>query len=209
MFRCSAINAQEQIASWPLNLSVGRGGFYGSVQYYFGYNQLRRSILKDPEEETKFRRLVAKAGGGRPIKCAVEIGTYKGTATALLAYYADQVVTIDKYNFIDKYTFWLEYGVYDKIHSYIVKDNEDKADVLAKYNFDLAFLDGDHSAEGVRADFNLVKKCGKVIFHDYYEENTGFDKGSAIIQGVVSLVNSLPLDEVTIGRPFAYWEKKR
>ena len=202
--QCSVHDPQPEINMWPLNLSVGLGGFYGSVEYYFGYNQLRRSILSNPEEETKFRFLVGNAG---PIKCAIETGTYKGTATALLAHYADKVVTIDKHNYIDKYNFWMEYDVYRKIDSYMIENEKDKSDLISKIDFDFAFLDGDHSLKGVRSDFDLVKKCGRVLFHDYYEQNSSFDKGSAHSQGIVPLIHSLPRSEVTISRPFAFWRK--
>ena len=204
---CSVFDPQEVIDRWPLNLTVGPGGFYGSVKYYFGYNQLRRSFLSSPEEETKFRYLVGKVASS-PIKRAIEIGTYKGTGTALLAHYADKVVTIDKSNYIDKYNFWLEYGVYNRIESYVINSDEDKADLLSKIDFDFAFIDGDHSKKGVKTDFEIVKKCGRVLFHDYYEQGSGFDMGSAGMQGIVDVVAKLPKDEMTISKPFAYWEKR-
>lgn len=204
--QCTATNPQPVIHTWPFNLSVGDGGFYGSIKYYFGENYIRRSILSTSEEEYKFRHLVGLAK--KPIKCAVETGTYKGTATALLAHYADKVITIDKCNFIDKYALWIEYEVYKKIESYIIESEDDKAELLSKVEFDFAFIDGDHSIEGVKTDFELVKKCGRVLFHDYYEEGSGFDRGTAKAQGIVKVVNSLPNSEVVVSRPFAYWEKR-
>lgn len=200
---CSVLDEQVAVDTWPLGLPIGNGGFYGSVKYNFGHNHINRSMLSSPHDEEVFRFFLRN----KNIKCAVEIGTYKGTATALLAFYADKVVTIDKKNYVDKYAFWIEYGVYCKIDSYIVEDDEDKADLLSRIDFDFAFIDGDHSERGVWADFELVKRCGRVLFHDYYEENSKFDLGTAKIQGIVPLVNSLPDNELTIGRPFAYWEK--
>ena len=198
---CSVLNEQPGIQLWPFSLSVGNGGFFGSVKHYFGYNHIHRSVLTDDEQERLFRSFLY----GKDIKCAIETGTYKGTTTALLARYADKVVTIDKFNYIDKYAFWLEYGVHDKIVSYVVEDDADKAVLLSNIDFDFAFLDGDHSVEGVKADFDMVKRCGRVLFHDYYEEGSKYDNGTAKRQGIVPLVDSLPQDEVKIGRPFAYW----
>jgi predicted O-methyltransferase YrrM len=203
---CSVLDKQPAIHTWPYGLRVGDGGFYGIVKYYFGQNQLRRSILHDPEEETKFRYIFKKLVT-KPINLAIETGTYKGTGTAMLARYATNVITIDVKNYIEKYAFWLELGLYDKIESYIVEDEEDKADFLGRVNFDFAFIDGDHSEAGVRADFECVKKCGRVLFHDYYEQGTSCDQGAAGKQGIVQVVNELPSDEVTIYRPFAYWER--
>ena len=201
---CSAVDPQPKVDIWPKSLSVGDGGFFGSVKYYFGQNHIYRSVLATPHDEDVFRYFLRS----RDIKCAIETGTFKGTATALIAHYADKVVTIDTQNYIDKYSFWIEYGVHDKIESYIVDDDDDKADLLSRIDFDYAFIDGDHSVEGVKRDFEMVEKCGRVLFHDYYERHSCFDMGSAQVQGIVPMVDSLPNNEITISRPFAYWEKK-
>lgn len=202
---CNIADPQPKVDIWSKSLSVGDGGFFGSVQYYFGQNHIYRSVLATPHDEDVFRYFLRD----KSIKRAVETGTFKGTATALIAHYADKVITIDTKNYVDKYPFWIEYGVYRKIESYIVDDEADKAKLLADIDFDFAFIDGDHSAEGVKSDFEAVKKCGRVLFHDYYERHSCFDMGCAQFQGIVPLVDSLPNDELTISRPFAYWEEKR
>ena len=202
---CSIFDAQDRIDVWPISLTVGPGGFYGSVKYYYGYNHTHRSAISSATQEDMIRYFLR----GKKINCAVEIGTYNGTTTALLAYYADKVVTIDKKNYIDKYPFWMDYGVHDKIEAYVVVDDNDKAELLAAIDFDFAFIDGDHSERGVRADFECVKKCGRVLFHDYYEEGSKYDEGTAKRQGIVTVVNELPPGELTIARPFAYWERER
>ena len=201
---CTVFDPQERVDSWPLNLAVGDGGFFGSVQYYYGYNHIHRSAIASPEQESQLRYLLRK----KPIKLAVETGTYNGTTTALLAHYAEKVVTIDVKNYIDKFPFWIDYGVYDKIESYVVENDDDKRELLSRIDFDFAFLDGDHSKRGVRNDFEYAKKCGHIIFHDYYEEGSKYDGGAAHKQGIVDVVDSLPTDEVIIARPFARWEKK-
>ena len=202
--QCTAFDPQPSVDFWPLRLGVGDGGFFGSVQYYYGYNHIHRSVISSPEQEDRMRFFLR----GKSIKRAVETGTYNGTTTALIAHYADKVVTIDRRNYIDKFPFWIDYGVYDKISSFIIDDDEDKAKLLADIDFDFAFIDGDHSLKGVRADFECVKKCGRVLFHDYYEEGSKYDEGAARLQGICAMVDELPQDEVVICRPFAYWEKK-
>lgn len=201
---CNALDKQPVVNMWPLALSVGDGGFYGSVKYYYGYNHIHRSVISSVEQERLFRSLLY----GKKIKVAVEIGTYNGTTTALLAHYADKVITIDVRNYIDKYPFWFDYGVYQKIDSYLVVDDKDKADLLRRIDFDFAFIDGDHMEKSVRFDLECVKKCGRVLFHDYYETRERGDIASASSRGVVRVVDELPGDEVRIGKPFAYWEKK-
>jgi len=200
---CSAHEA-PRVDVWPLSLSVGDGGFYGSVRHYYGYNHIHRSVISSEEQENIFRYFMK----GKDIKTAVETGTYNGTTTALLAHYADRVITIDNKNYIDKFPFWIDYQVYDKIKSYVIDDDTDKEELLKGIDFDFAFIDGDHSERGVRSDFALVKKCGRVLFHDYYEQNSKYDFGAAKSQGICKVVGELPPDEVTIGRPFAYWERK-
>ena len=204
MIRECSIHEVPRVDVWPLRLSVGDGGFFGSVKHYYGYNHIHRSVISSEEQENLFRYFVKK----KEIKTVVETGTYNGTTTALLANYAERVVTIDKKNYVDKFPFWVEYGVYDKIQSYIVDEDADKVELLKELDFDFAFIDGDHSEKGVRTDFELVKKCGRVLFHDYYEIGSKCDSGSAKSQGICKVVGELPKDEVIIARPFAYWEKK-
>ena len=203
MIRECFVNESPRVDVWPLRLSVGDGGFFGSVKHYYGYNHIHRSVLSSEEQENMFRYFMMK----KEIKTIVETGTYNGTTTALLAHYADKVITIDKKNYIDKFPFWIDYQVYNKIKSYIIDDDADKAELLKNIDFDFAFIDGDHSEKGVRADFELVKRCGRVLFHDYYEVGSKLDFGAARSQGVCKVVDELPDDEVAIGRPFAYWEK--
>ena len=64
-------------------------------------------------------------------------------------------------------------------------------------NRDFAFVDGDHKYNEIALDFELVKKCGRVLFHDY-----GMDH----LPDVTDFVDTLPRREVTIDRPFAYWQ---
>ncbi len=196
-FRCSITDKQEKIHTWPYGLSVGEGGYYGAVKHYYGMNHLRRSILNATEDEYKFRQMLQKSK--YPIKCALEIGTFKGTGTALMAHYAKKVITIDKFNFVDKYAFWMEFDVYQKIFSYIIEDEEDKKKLIDTLDFDFAFIDGDHTEEGIRSDLACVKRCGRVLFHDYYDDEA---------QGIVPVVNELAkTDRVINNMPFAYWER--
>ena len=64
------------------------------------------------------------------------------------------------------------------------------------YNFDFAFIDGDHTGDRPAKDFELVKKCGRVLFHDRTRE------------AVKAVIDALPKDEVEIMGGFAYWERK-
>jgi hypothetical protein len=78
-----------------------------------------------------------------------------------------------------------------------VKDDAEKAALVAGLDFDLAFVDGDHD-EGVAVDFDLVKRCGAVLFHDYAVSRKGRN-------AVMNLVDSLPRHEVEVIDIFAFW----
>lgn len=119
------------------------------------------------------------------INIAVEIGAYKGIATTYIAQFANEVHTFDVVDYPEKYKVWYDLKVSNKIFFYVVKsryeDNvaknfegefpKDKRAVdiekiLDPLTFDFAFIDGEHTYENVKADFELVKRCGRVLFHD-------------------------------------------
>ena len=58
---------------------------------------------------------------------------------------------------------------------------------MTNNNFDLIFIDGDHSYEGVKNDYNVCKNKGKIyVFHDIV---------NAICPGVVKFWNELKTNE--------------
>jgi predicted O-methyltransferase YrrM len=98
------------------------------------------------------------------IRTAVEIGTFHGATAAYMAQFADRVHTFDIRDLYDLPT-WEVLGLADKIEFHLVKDRNEIAEILKDIDFDFAFVDDDHS-EKVRDSFELVKKCGRVLFHD-------------------------------------------
>jgi predicted O-methyltransferase YrrM len=94
----------------------------------------------------------------------VEIGTFCGATAAYMAQFADKVYTFDIRNLYDRPT-WEKLGLADKIEFHLVKDREEIRQILDGIDFDFAFIDEDHS-EKVRDSFDLVKRCGRVLFHD-------------------------------------------
>ena len=185
--------------------TVGDSGYLTRVMTAFGTRCLRGTALVSTKNvdgmieqadcEMFLRSVFDKI---RP-RLAIEIGTLFGVTTTLLAHYSDKVLTIDL-NHQQLATYIKHYfGVEKKIVNLIVKDDEEKAEVLASQDFDFTFIDAMHTYDGVKGDFDMVKKCGKVLFHDYGQER---------FQGVTDFIDELPDDEVIKKTPFAYWEKR-
>jgi hypothetical protein len=143
------------------------------------YEKAFRSLLKD-----------------RDIHNAVEIGTYLGVSSLFLAHYAYHLTTIDVIPRTEPVSLWNYFGVSPKITYAVALDNKAKQEYLSGLDFDFAFIDGDHSYEGVKFDFELVERGGRVLFHDYPGK-----------EGVKKFVDELPKKELEIVKNFAYWEK--
>lgn len=96
----------------------------------------------------------------------VEIGTLKGLTAIVLARHFKHVTSID---IVDDPLKW-EIAEFLKVKNVTfinVKDNAEKAKVIAGLQFDGAYVDGDH-AHDTESDFALVKRSGQVLFHEYW-----------------------------------------
>lgn len=147
----------------------------------------------------EFEAFLKRCGIGG--KNCLEIGTYQGISAIVLSQFFEKVVCVSvdhrprklmKRNIVD------HLGL-TNIEFIDVQDNEQKAKAIQELEFDFCYSDGDHTND-TRTDFELVKHCGKVLFHEYWP----------IQVPVWNLVNSLPPDEVRIAAYdcFAYWERK-
>ena len=132
----------------------------------------------------------------KPTKTVLEIGTCNGISAAWMAQFVDKVITIDIVNNIIKNDVWKFLGVEDKITFYQVSSEEEKAKLMEELEYDVAFIDGEHFGEYPKSDFETVKKCGRVIFHDYSD---GFED-------VKHLVDSLDQNKLDKKSTFVYWE---
>ncbi|MHA1302186.1 MAG: class I SAM-dependent methyltransferase [Candidatus Heimdallarchaeaceae archaeon] len=130
------------------------------------------------------------------IKTVVEIGTYRGVSAAYIAQFAKKVFTFDIVDWEEKYRVWYELGVGDRIRYFTIKDREDIRKVLGGIDFDFAFIDGKHTYEDVKADFELLKRCGRVLFHDVAKRKN---------YGLRRFVKRI---EAKIEGNIAYWESR-
>lgn len=132
----------------------------------------------------------------KKIKHLFEIGTYLGVSALMFYRYVDKVTTIDVWPRTEPIGLW---DTFEVNIDYNVFSEQDEIDAYTKdLDFDFAYIDANHDFEYVSHDFSIVKKCGRVLFHDYYLKSAGVKK----------FVDELPKDELTFFDPFVYWEKK-
>ncbi len=168
-----------------------------------GEKLLSKSATRQESSAAIFKSVLA----GKGYKTILEIGTFRGCSAAVMSEYCERLVTIDlihgmlenKGQTFDRRAFWNSLGI-TNIELRLIRSDIDKTNIVNAMNFDFAFIDGAHD-ETVNADFALVERCGKVLFHDYTKD------GRPDHDHVSRLVDSLPQNEVTIMGDFALWIK--
>lgn len=167
----------------------------------YGRHALKRSILSIREGAGVMEHFLA----GRGVRTALEIGTYRGVGAAEISQFVERVVTVDLHQGRleqlgeqwDRRAFWRSLGI-ENIELHLVKDDAEKAEFVRGLDFDFAFVDGAHDAR-VRDDFELVKRCGRVLFHDVDS------RGKPELDHVYNFVMSLPAHELEQRDIFALW----
>ena len=171
----------------------------------FGDNALRKSAISLRDGADIFKHFL----DGKGYKTVLEIGTYRGVSAAEIAKYCDKVITIDLQQGqlertdveFSRDKLWESLNLTDKIELHLVRDDAEKIQLVNNISFDFAFVDGDHG-NGVNLDWELVKRCKNVLFHDYDTS------GRPALSYVYNLVKRLPQDEVEIVDIFAFWKSK-
>lgn len=123
-----------------------------------------------PNQFSKYLVYISKLA----IKSYVEIGCHKGGTAVLTIEYLSRFNQINKALCVDNW-YRSRFDNYCKNRKirYLNCNSKDKKFIsfLSKNNWDLVFIDGDHSYEAVKNDFNIVKKNSKyVVFHDICNE---------------------------------------
>lgn len=148
---------------------------------------------------------------GGKFRTVLEIGTYKGVGAAEISQYVDRVITIDLKNgraerkgeVWDRHAFWASLGI-TNIDLVLVDDDDEKRALVAAMEFDFALIDGNHEdPAAIAADFEMVKRCGNVLFHDADR------RGRPEKDRVIDFIQALPKHQVTYHDIFALWEASR
>ena len=126
-----------------------------------------------------------------PINHALEIGCYDGGTTIFLSRLCENLITIDQPNpaRFDEYKYNLGdpeiYGSkllntftnfnYISGNSHSEDTLNSVVNLLGGEKLDLLFIDGDHSYEGVKQDYemysHLVREGGMIAFHDVHKSS--------------------------------------
>ena len=145
-------------------------------------------IQQKKNEWISFIKEISKNG---KLKNCLEIGCYDGCTTVFLSNFFENLITIDqqiqprfdefKYTHNNSNLFGSEYIKTKCNFNYISGSSHDKntydkvKNTLNGNKLDLLFIDGDHSYNGVKLDFNMyydfVKDGGIIAFHDIHRSN--------------------------------------
>jgi protein-L-isoaspartate O-methyltransferase len=130
----------------------------------------------------------------------LEIGTFYGVTAVVLSQFFQRVVcvSVDEMPVQMKHDIVAHLGI-QNIRFFDVQNNDEKAALVNNLQFDFCYQDGDH-AHDTTSDFSLVKRCGRVLFHEY----------TPLQAPVHNLVHSLPKEEVIFAHYdwLAYWSRR-
>lgn len=140
-------------------------------------------LLKHPGvNQTGDSLFVANIIKDRTIKCFVEIGSSRGGSLAFYSYCLPEdciMVGIDNRGVVTKDFFDIIKQNCSNVHivngnSHDVKTYDIVVDIIEPHSIDFLHIDGDHTFEGVSADFNdyyeLVSDNGIIVVHDIRSE---------------------------------------
>ena len=120
----------------------------------------------------------------------LEIGTFNGLSTAILANLCSFVFTVDIAYRPETQVVWDHFNLLDKINYSIFKDREEIGKFIKKIQYDFVYIDANHKYEEVKADYEMIKDCNSILFHDYH------------LDGVRQLINEID------GQPLAEFAYK-
>jgi len=106
-----------------------------------------------------------------PFHRAVEIGTYQGVSTSIIAQYSDRVFTYDIIDLELKEKIWSSLDI-KNIDYFLVESEDEKKkhirEILSGDGVTIAFIDGEHFHGFPQSDFEIVDGyTDYILIHDY------------------------------------------
>lgn len=179
---------------------------FENLIWLFGYNTYNRDTIRmDLDEAGYIYCLIKMLKEKTPGLTVTEIGTYKGGSTILMLGAGARVITVDNYSSktFNNYTknpvddviqMAKDYGLEHRLTT-ITGDSRAYPNEALKC--DILFIDGNHSYEGVKADYNhwisTLKAEGHLIFHDSCIAR----EGATGREGVIKLMKEIPYKKLT------------
>jgi len=180
---------------------------YERVFERFGEQGIRGSMLRENGEEklTRLMGSLIQPDATLPLRI-LEIGTCQCVSAIILSRFGD-VHTFDvreKPLTHELYQAFHETGnVYRKV---IPDPKELRSEIRALLDtarFDVAFIDGRHTAKAIEKDFELTRGIGRLIFHDYWPHD---ERRARRFADVIAFVDGLQECRLTKLEPFVLWE---
>lgn len=147
-------------------------GEYGSWR-----NKSNFGLLQYPSEFARFALFISGLGIGS----AMEIGVFRGASSYFLAAVLQRANPALEYHMTDiedKVEFFDVFSELLHLKKHIPATSDD----FIGQEFDLVFIDADHSYDGVLRDFrNVGQYCGKAVaFHDIYGHEYDYLNGGTV-----------------------------
>ena len=143
---------------------------------------------------------------GRRFTSILEIGTLRGIGAAVLACFAESVISLDVHAHPERDAVLaaLPRDIRDRIAPVVVPDNDAKVLLVGQLNFEFAFVDAGHTVGQVRIDYNITRRCGEMLFHDYPNSGSGCN-------GVGLVLDAEGERDGVVERcqPFAWWRARQ
>jgi predicted O-methyltransferase YrrM len=169
------------------------------------YQNLPEDIFKfyDVFRTTQADKCLENIVAGINYNSAVEIGTGNGLSALVLAKYCKGMVfTFDvvKRNAEFIWSFFPELRkriYYVTGEQYYIDESIRHIFKESDFKIDFAFIDGEHTEEYCRHDFELVRECGvkRILFHDAHDPQ--------IAPYMINVLKAQRIESL-----YAYWEEK-
>lgn len=157
---------QQMICKFGLIYDDGAPNLYGSERVHMNKNRDELGVYQTP---VQFAQLLDWLYGNMmkdEVKSYCEIGIFRGGTFLFMKHLLQSINKIVKLTAIDP-TDHIHQDALPEIEPFLIKGTTD--DVKGNV-YDIVFIDGDHSYEWCKRDFENVGKFAKIcIFHDIFE----------------------------------------